>query len=483
VGKKKVARPHKFRRLNAAGAWEAVDQATFNRELGAVHGLVGEQQLGFYLNEAGYWILEGPSGEGGHGLNAHGFDGVAFNPDTKELIIYDNKAHAAATVKDSTALENNLKKNLEELVEKIEARKATGDAIPHSDHILKNLKQALEAIGKRGKGWPPSVKLYVFGISGRVSDLRRAFKARLKTSGLPIEFISWDKMKKARTPGIRTAEAKKEVERLTEFVIKEEPKAAQAIIQRVEKARVFKGGKKRVVGFIEKRLPKLVAESVLKGSAKAAAHRAASLVPVVGWAFDAQDAYKGAEDIFRGHVARGLAGIGLSIADVGSDFLHLGDAVSGVGGTALSVGAQVGIMAGQIKIEVDRKEEKLKELAQEVEQLGELPSDDRLRSEYDLDNDEIADYRREFAMQESEPEPAPEMPELPPDIPLPDPELPELDEPPPDELEPPPASRNRTGDAPPPPKPRNQVDEAPKGGEQLRQQNDRVPRWSDQPIA
>ena len=481
---KKVPRPPKFRQKNGAGAWEAVDRKTFNRELGRAHSHIGEQNLGFYLNDAGFWIIEGPSGAGGHGIDGHGFDGVAFNPTTKEIIIYDNKALDRAGVKDAEALEKHLKQNLEEIIEKIEARKASGEAIPHSDFLLKNFREALQSAGKRGAEWPKAVKLYIFGVSGRARKLTPKFAKLIKKRGLPIEFKSWEDLKKVRTPGIASGEARKEVNRLTGFVIKEEKKAAPAIIKRVEKFVVAKG-KKRVIAFIEKRMPKLIAESVLKGSAKAAAHRASSLVPLVGWAFDAQDAYKGVEDIFRGHVARGLSGVTLSIADVGADFLHLGDAVSGVGGTALSIGAQVGIMAGQVKIEMDRKEEKLKELAKEVEDLGGLPPDDRLRNEYDLDDEEIADFKREFAMDESAPEPEPELPELPPDISLPPPEISPLDEPPPDDpdLDPPPKPRNNVGDSPAPPKPRNNVGDAPDGGQRLRDENDRVPRWVDQPIA
>src|SRR5690242_18126411 len=84
------------------------------------------------------------------------------------------------------------------------------------------------------------------------------------------------------------------------------------------------------------------------------------------------------------------------------------------GGTALSIGVQGGIMAGQIKIEMERQEEKMKELGEEIQRTGELPPDARLRDYYDLDDDAIADLKREFQMKDREPEPEPELPELPP---------------------------------------------------------------------
>jgi hypothetical protein len=78
-------------------------------------------------------------------------------------------------------------------------------------------------------------------------------------------------------------------------------------------------------------------------------------------------------------------------------------------------------MAGQIKIEMERQEEKMKELGEEIQRTGELPPDARLRDYYDLDDDAIADLKREFQMKDSEPEPEPELPELPPAMCVPPP--------------------------------------------------------------
>ena len=73
------------------------------------HG--GEQSMGFYWGERGYFLVEGPSGAGGHAANAAGFDGVAYNPTTGHLVIYDNKAFArAGNVYDASAITKNLAK-------------------------------------------------------------------------------------------------------------------------------------------------------------------------------------------------------------------------------------------------------------------------------------------------------------------------------------------------------------------------------------
>jgi hypothetical protein len=51
---KKVPRPATAMQLNPAGVWEPV-------VAGAARGHAGEQSIGFYLGEAGYFIIEGPN--------------------------------------------------------------------------------------------------------------------------------------------------------------------------------------------------------------------------------------------------------------------------------------------------------------------------------------------------------------------------------------------------------------------------------------
>ena len=76
---------------------------------GLDRGFSGEQSMGFYWGERGYFIVDGPSGAGGHAANASGFDGVAFNPNTGHMVIYDNKAFArAGNVYSATAISDNL---------------------------------------------------------------------------------------------------------------------------------------------------------------------------------------------------------------------------------------------------------------------------------------------------------------------------------------------------------------------------------------
>src|SRR5262249_11839713 len=152
--------------------------------------------------------------------------------------------------------------------------------------------------------------------------------------------------------------------------------------------------KTRVGKALERAIPKTVGKMLLRASAKKAAKRVGSLVPVIGWYFNAKDAAAGVEDILRGHTARGLAGIGLAGADLAAELLHVGDAVSGVGGTALSLGVQGGLMAGQIGIEMDRLKDKMEELQREMERLDGLPDEGRLRDYYEMDDDAIAELKQ-----------------------------------------------------------------------------------------
>src|SRR5215471_13899912 len=107
---KKVKRqPFRATTLNPAGVWEKTGRR-------AAKGFVGEQSIGFYLGEAGYFIIEGPSGAGGHGVRDPGFDGVAFHPVTGEMIIYDNKAWKKTSVNSASALRENLIENIEKQI-------------------------------------------------------------------------------------------------------------------------------------------------------------------------------------------------------------------------------------------------------------------------------------------------------------------------------------------------------------------------------
>jgi hypothetical protein len=82
---------------------------------------------------------------------------------------------------------------------------------------------------------------------------------------------------------------------------------------------------------------------------------------------------------------------------VASDALHIGDLITGPGGTAASLGVQAGTIACQIAIEVSRARDRMLELEQEIAQNGELPADERLREYYELDDEAIAEMKSSFA--------------------------------------------------------------------------------------
>lgn len=91
--------------------------------------------------------------------------------------------------------------------------------------------------------------------------------------------------------------------------------------------------------------------------------------------------------------------------DVASDVLHLGDAITGIGGTAASLGAQAGLIACQIAVEMERAEDRMVELQQEINALRALPPENRLREYYELDDEAIAQLRT--ALESPEPSESP----------------------------------------------------------------------------
>src|SRR5688500_11439374 len=80
-------------------------------------GFHGEQAMGFFLGVRGFYFVNCPSGAGGHAANSRGFDGVAYNPTTDRLIIYDNKSlKAPGNVSSASAIDANLATNLKALI-------------------------------------------------------------------------------------------------------------------------------------------------------------------------------------------------------------------------------------------------------------------------------------------------------------------------------------------------------------------------------
>src|SRR5207247_9208234 len=67
--------------------------------------------------------------------------------------------------------------------------------------------------------------------------------------------------------------------------------------------------------------------------------------------------------------------------------------------------------------------EKLEQLKKESEEKDALPDDDRLRNEFDMDDEAIAELKKEFAQPVEKPEPTDDELPPPPEFPLDDPDL------------------------------------------------------------
>ncbi len=368
------------------------NEITYGPHKGGYHG---EQAIGFWKGSEGYFFVDGPSGGGGHGLTAPGFDGVAYHPGKMELIIYDNKAYSGVgNVRSATAIDpdKNLLDNLNKLINHVETHPNLKD-MPGRIKILEQLKQTRRSVeqwikaGKPAKGLmlPGKVKLVVYNAWGNSTGIG----AKLAKSGA-IEFID---VAQAPKPKLN-AFAEMELKRLENEAERAGKQAADAVEQKM-----LKEGEKIIVGDAARvalrrsGFAKIMGNTIKRIVASKAAKRTLSLIPIVGWGFSARDAYAGVEDIMAGRVYRGVAGIGFATVDVIADVVHLGDLVSGVGGTVLSLGIQAGTSAGQILIETERVEEKMQELQEEIAKTGQIPSDGRLHDYYDLDDDAINEIK------------------------------------------------------------------------------------------
>ena len=128
-------------------------------------GYFGEQGSGFILGSQGYFLVEGPSGSGGHAANASGFDGVAFNPTIVDLILYDNKTFASdRNVRSATAIDPavNLTQNLDGLI----SRLTTSQDIPRRIQILDLLRRTRLSLTSTGVAPPPNVRVAVTNFGG-----------------------------------------------------------------------------------------------------------------------------------------------------------------------------------------------------------------------------------------------------------------------------------------------------------------------------
>jgi hypothetical protein len=151
-------------------------------------GFFGEQEMAFrgYRFEEGWIIIEGPSGAAGHGVTQSGFDASAYNRDTGQLHIVDNKSLArAGNVSSATAIdpEANLLQNVETTIQRVEAM--SPKQMPERQQVLRLLRQTRAAV--RGQGRIPGrVQLVVTGAGGRSTGV----VARLSRAGVIFRDIN-----------------------------------------------------------------------------------------------------------------------------------------------------------------------------------------------------------------------------------------------------------------------------------------------------
>lgn len=249
-----------------------------------------------------------------------------------------------------------------------------------------------EVIATRGKPRPPD------------EEQRRRGQQRQRRPGT-AETEQTRPRRQVRDPeGLRTAE-RQAAQRARQV----EQQAAQALQQRLAREVSVEAAQSRIRRLLQSRIPRILAARVTRIAATRTARRAFSMIPVLGWGFAAVDVYNAVRDIARGHVARGLAGVGCAAVDVGADLLHLADVVTGPGGTAASLAVQAGTIACQIGIEVARANEKMEELKQEIARTNNLPTVARLRDYYELDDEAISELRREFGLPEETGGPIPQI--------------------------------------------------------------------------
>ena len=150
-------------------------------------GFAGEQGMGFelYSQSEGWIFFEGPSGAAGHGITNPGFDGVAYNTKIDQLHLLDNKSlKKAGNVSSATAIDpsRNLLKNLDALIERVEAAKDIPGTIPSTrKRVIELLKQSRAAAAAKVP-LPDNVKLVVTGVGGRSTGVTK------RLTDLGVEF-------------------------------------------------------------------------------------------------------------------------------------------------------------------------------------------------------------------------------------------------------------------------------------------------------
>ncbi|MFF8897844.1 hypothetical protein ACF082_10225 [Streptomyces lydicus] len=163
-------------------------------------GAYGEHDLPFLLGARGIRLVITSSGPGAHTLTGHGFDSVGVDPQSGELLLYENKSSGSlgkAEGKKATSVGKNLRSSLEEAIAKI--RKMPD--FPEKADVLHRLDTSLSAV-KAGKPIPPELKvrLKLTNAGGY------AHGARNLPPGVEYEDVVGPEVREARRKNIADAE-------------------------------------------------------------------------------------------------------------------------------------------------------------------------------------------------------------------------------------------------------------------------------------
>lgn len=121
----------------------------------------------------GYFFLKGPGDSSERAtINAAGFDGLAFNLTTADLLLYDNKSFAPGLRRDPAV---SFVKNLDRVMTQLE----TGEDIPRRKQIIDLLRLTrLSLIATGVLKVPPNVRVVVTSFGGVSPATAQALRLR-----------------------------------------------------------------------------------------------------------------------------------------------------------------------------------------------------------------------------------------------------------------------------------------------------------------
>lgn len=156
-----------------------------------------EQHVGFArYTQSDRWIyIEGPSGAGGHALTSKGIDGIAYNLETDQLEIVEQKGIARARKvglnDDPTAVTVNLQKNLDDAIERLRRMGPLDSdmAVPRRATVLHRLRQLRAALDGHA---PVPARTRIVITSAQAKGITRGLANYWRSRGvaLPVEFES-----------------------------------------------------------------------------------------------------------------------------------------------------------------------------------------------------------------------------------------------------------------------------------------------------